>query len=104
MSNRLESVTGWLSELENDLIEQFRGQPNIQIFNKAVARQFKELHAFFYQLYTLQWIWEAEGTQLEGIGNIVNLSRTEALIWSNLAGFMFCISVTTIVRKLAVAF
>ena len=46
------------------------------------------MHAFFYQLYTLQWIWEAEGAQLEGIGNIVNLSRTEALIWLNFAGLV----------------
>ena len=76
----------WIQKLENDLIEQFRGQPNIAIFNKAVARQLKELSAFFYQLYVLQWLDRAEGWQLDGIGNIVDLSRTDALIWANMAG------------------
>jgi len=82
----VDKYIDWLQKLENDLIEQFRGQPNIAIFNKAVARQLKELSAFFYQLYVLQWLDGAEGWQLDGIGNIVDLSRTDALIWSNFAG------------------
>ena len=76
----------YLQKLESDLIEQFRGKNNIRVFQKAVARQFKELYAFFYELYTLQWLDKTQGIQLDGIGNIVQLSRTEALIWSNLAG------------------
>ena len=82
----MDNYMDWLRKLQDDLIEQFRGQPNIAIFNKAVARQFNELYAFFYQLYVLQWLDQAEGAQLDGIGNIVDLSRTDALIWSNLAG------------------
>ena len=76
----------WIQKLEDDLIEQFRGQPKIAVFQKAVARQLDELYAFFYQLYTLQWLDKAEGVQLDGIGNIVDLSRTDALIWANMAG------------------
>ena len=82
----MDKFLDWYAKLQDDLIEQFRGQPKIAIFNKAVARQFEELYAFFYQLYTLQWLNDAEGAQLDGIGNIVDLSRTDALIWSNLAG------------------
>jgi len=81
----LDNYMDWLRKLQDDLIEQFRGQPNIAIFNKAVARQFNELYAFFYQLYVLQWLDQAEGAQLDGIGNIVDLSRTDALIWANMA-------------------
>ena len=82
----MDNFLNWLQKLEDDLIQQFRGQPNIQVFNKAVGRQLEELYAFFYQLYTLQWLDQAQGAQLDGIGNIVDLSRTDALIWSNLAG------------------
>ena len=76
----------WLRKLQDDLIEQFRGQPKIAVFQKAVARQLEELYAFFYQLYILQWLDRAEGVQLDGIGNVVDLSRTDALIWANMAG------------------
>ena len=44
------------------------------------------VHDFFTQLRILRWLKTAEGIQLDGIGNIVDLSRTQALIWSNLAG------------------
>ena len=76
----------WTQKLEDDLIEQFRGRPNIAVFQKAVARQLGELYAFFYQLYVLQWLDRAEGVQLDGIGNVVDLSRTDALVWQALAG------------------
>ena len=76
----------WIPRLENDLIEQFRRRPKIAAFNRAVARQLEELYAFFYQLYVLQWLDRAGGAQLDGIGNIVDLSRTDALVWQAQAG------------------
>ena len=82
----MDKYVDWIKKLEDDLIEQFKGKPNIQVFNKAVARQLEELYAFFYELSIMQWLDQAEGAQLDGIGNIVDLSRTDALIWSNLAG------------------
>jgi len=82
----VDNYLNWLRKLQDDLIEQFRGQPKIAVFQKAVARQFEELYAFYYQLYILQWLDKAEGAQLDGIGNIVDLSRTDALIWANMAG------------------
>ena len=81
----MDNYLNWLWKLQDDLIEQFRGQPKIAVFQKAVARQFEELYAFYYQLYILQWLDKAEGAQLDGIGNIVDLSRTDALIWANMA-------------------
>ena len=76
----------WFKKLDDDLIEQFKGKPNMQVFNRAVARQLEEVYAFFYELSVLRWLDEAEGVQLDGIGNIVDLSRTDALIWSSAAG------------------
>ena len=76
----------YFQKLYDDLIQQFKGKPNIAVFQKAMAKQLDELYAFFYELRIMRWLQNAEGAQLDGIGNIVDLSRTEALIWSNLAG------------------
>jgi len=51
-----------------------------------MARQFQELYEFFDQLNTLRWLKTAEGAQLDGIGDIVVLSRADALVLSNLIG------------------
>ena len=82
----MDSTSDYFAKLYDDLIEQFKNKPNIAVFQKALARQLDELYSFFYQLRTLRWLQNAEGKQLDGIGNIVDLSRTEALKWSSLAG------------------
>ena len=76
----------WEQKLLDDLLEQFRGKPKIAAFQRAIARQLGELYAFFYEIYTKQWINQAEGIQLDGIGNIVDLSRADALVWAAMAG------------------
>ena len=82
----MDSSIDYFQKLYDDLIEQFKGKPKITIFQKAMARQLEEVYAFFYELRIMRWLQNAEGVQLDGIGNIVDLSRTDALIWSNLAG------------------
>jgi len=76
----------YFQKLYDDLLEQFKGKPKITVFQKALARQLEEVYAFFYELRIYRWLKKAEGIQLDGIGNIVDLSRTDALIWSNMAG------------------
>lgn len=76
----------YLQRLYDDLIEQFRGQPNIQVMQKALARQLNDVHKFFCELRTLRWLQDAEGVQLDGVGDIAVLSRMQALILSQLAG------------------
>lgn len=78
----------YFQKLHDDLSQQFKGKPNIVVFQKAMAKQLDELYAFFYALRTMRRLQDAEGVQLDGIGNIVGMSRTEALIWSNLAGLV----------------
>ena len=82
----MDSSVDYFQKLYDDLIEQFKGKPNISVFQKAMARQLEEAYAFFYELRVYRWLQNAEGIQLDGIGNIAGLSRTEALIWSNMAG------------------
>ena len=75
----------YLDKLRKDLLEQFRGKPNIEVFQAAIARQLEEVYEVLYQLDTLRWLQNAEGVQLDGIGDIVCLSRSEALTISQLA-------------------
>jgi len=75
----------FLEKLRRDMIEQFKGKPNIEIFQTALARQLDELYEFLMQLNTLRWLREAEGIQLDGIGDIVVMTRTDALVISQLA-------------------
>lgn len=63
--------------VEQDTIEQFRGKPNIQALHNAFARQLQELYGFFCQLNNRS-LPEATGMQLDGIGEIVALTRREA--------------------------
>jgi hypothetical protein len=66
-------------------VEQFKGKPNIEVFQKALARQLEDLYSLFYQLNTLRHLQNAEGVQLDGIGDIVALTRQDAFVVSRLA-------------------
>ena len=67
-----------LKLLRNDLIEQFKNQPNIGVLIDALDRQQRDLFAFFCQLSTLLSIDSNSGSQLDDIGDIVALSREDA--------------------------
>lgn len=72
------SALYYLERLQDDLIEQFRGLPNIAVLNKAVARQLQEVYDFLLQLKTVLLIDASSGKQLDNIGDIVQISRREA--------------------------
>jgi len=76
----------FFQKLYDDLIEQFKGKPKIEVYQWALARQLDELCAFFYALRVMRWLQTAEGKQLDGIGDIVVLSRMDALILAQMAG------------------
>jgi hypothetical protein len=75
----------FLEKLRRDMLEQFKDKPNIAVYQKALARQLDALHEFFIELDTLRWLQTAAGAQLDGIGDIVVLSRREALAVANMA-------------------
>ena len=75
----------YLKKLRDDMIEQFKGKPNIEVFQAALARQLSDVYAFFDELNSRRWFDGAEGVQLDGIGNIVVMSRAEALAVSKQA-------------------
>lgn len=72
--------------VEKDTLEQFRGQPNIQVLHDALAKQLQDVYDFFMQLKLHRWIHDAVGKQLDGVGDIVVLSRAEASEYAKAAG------------------
>lgn len=68
----------YLCKLENDMPQQFKNKPNIEVLLKALARQLQEVYQFFADLRDKRSLQTAVGKQLDGIGDIVVLSRDEA--------------------------
>lgn len=71
-------MTDYIKKLKADLVEQFRGKPNIEALVEVIGEQFEDLVEFFEQLRIKRTLYEAEGKQLDGIGDIVVLNRLEA--------------------------
>ena len=69
----------YVQQMIDDLPTQYRDKEGIEIFQKAMARQLEEVFEFFYDLHTRRSLHVAEGKQLDGIGDIVVLSRGQAL-------------------------
>ncbi len=71
--------------LKTDLVEQFKEKKNIEAFNDAVGEQLNDVFKFFIDirtktdLETVEFVPEdKENKQLDGLGDIVVLSRMEA--------------------------
>lgn len=72
--------------IEKDTLEQFRDKPNIQVLHKVLAKQLQDVFDFFMELNLHRNLHDAVGAQLDGIGNIVVLSREEATELAKHAG------------------
>lgn len=70
---------GILAELIADLPHQFRGKKRIEGLLYAISRQFEDLFCVADQLREERWLRNAEGRQLDGIGDIVCMTRVEAM-------------------------
>lgn len=71
-------MVDYIERLKKDLLEQFRGKPNIEALMYAIGRQANELIAFYEQLKEDRGVKTATGKQLDGVGDIAVLSRMEA--------------------------
>lgn len=71
-------MVDYIERLRSDLAEQFKNKPIIDALIEAIGEQLTDISIFFEELKTLRWLQTAEGKQLDGIGNIVVLSRKEA--------------------------
>ena len=67
-----------IDKLLEDLPQQFRDKEKIGVLTNAIDRQLNELCEVFNDLNLLRSIYTATGKQLDLLGEIVVLSRTEA--------------------------
>lgn len=68
-----------LNSIEKDLPQQFRDKTRIKVLVQAFDEEIAELEKAMRSLTTERMISSAIGKQLDMIGSIVNLSRTEAM-------------------------
>lgn len=79
-----ESIT---KSFLDKLPEQFKRKHNIEVLVHAFAAELEELVGVFGELETLRAIKTAYGKQLDGIGEIVNLSRVESTAYAGIVDF-----------------
>lgn len=64
--------------LKKELVEQFKGKANIEALVEVLGSELREIADFYEQLRTMRDLKQAVGKQLDGVGDIVVLSRMEA--------------------------
>lgn len=67
-------------KMDDDLLEQFRGQPNNTVLIESYGRQLQEVFDFLGSLLSLLDIDKCTGKQLDLIGEIVVMSRYDARV------------------------
>lgn len=68
----------FVQKLKDDLLEQFKEKEAISALNEAIGIQMNELTEYFDALHLERGVLTAYGKQLDGVGDIVGLSRMEA--------------------------
>ena len=75
-------MADYIELLRDDLLEQFKDKPVIDALNVAIGEQLNELKAFYNALRDERNVLTAVGKQLDGVGDIVGLTRMEAGAWA----------------------
>lgn len=68
-------TTERLAEAVGNLIDQFKGQPNVEAFIEAWAQQSQEIETAAFGLLTGTTLATAVGVQLDGLGELVGVER-----------------------------
>lgn len=71
-------MVDYIELLKRDLVEQFKEKPVIDALMEAIGRQLNDVRLFFEDLKTKRSVEESVGKQLDGVGDIVVLTRKEA--------------------------
>lgn len=75
-------MADYIELLRQDLLEQFKDKPVIDALNEAIGEQLNDLRDFFDALKNERSVLTAVGKQLDGVGDIVGLTRMEAGAWA----------------------
>lgn len=75
----------FITSLDKDLLEQFKGQPKILALIEVIGAELEAVYQFLEDLNVKRDVYTAEGVQLDGVGNIAGISRQEAAILAGVA-------------------
>ena len=71
-------MADFMAALKEDLVEQFKGKSNIEALMEVISKELHQVYEFYEQLREKRSVLSAVGKQLDGVGDIVVLSRMEA--------------------------
>ena len=71
----ISQTTAHVTEALVNLLEQFKNKPKMAALLTAYVNQIQDIEDAFYGLMLGRWLDNAEGTQLDGLGDIVGESR-----------------------------
>lgn len=71
-------MADYVATLKNDLVEQFRGKANIEALMEVIGAELQQVYDFYDQLRQDRGVHTAVGKQLDGVGDIVVMTRMEA--------------------------
>lgn len=71
-------MADYRERLKGDLVEQFRRKPYIEALMEVIGAEFQAVYNFYEQLHTERSLQTAVGKQLDGVGDIVAITRKEA--------------------------
>lgn len=71
-------MADYVAALKKDLVEQFRGKANIEALMEVIGDELQQVYGFYEQLRGDRSVYTATGKQLDGVGDIVALTRREA--------------------------
>lgn len=71
-------MADFVTALKKDLVEQFKGKPNIEALMEVISIELQQVYDFYEQLRENRDVLSAVGKQLDGVGDIVVLTRMEA--------------------------
>lgn len=71
-------MADFIAALKADLVEQFKGKANIDALMEVVGTELQQVYDFYVQLREERGAFTSVGKQLDGVGDIVVLSRMEA--------------------------
>lgn len=63
-------------QMKSNLLSQFKNAKDINAILKSFGKQLDEIETAIEQLEVLRWLENAEGKQLDGLGEIVDITRT----------------------------
>jgi hypothetical protein len=75
MADNLTQIIDRVTRTTNNLLKQFRGQPNMEGIAASYGVQFQEIEDMLWDLYMYRWISTAFGEQLDKIGETLGEKR-----------------------------